>query len=215
VNRVRRPDRLFPPALFLLGTAGIGYALIREVSAGGTDHRLRALTILVYLAWLLAEARITFGASTGESGGRDRGTVYAYGLARVVTAGAALLPAHAGWGWPQSAGLVVLVAGAGFRLVAVHQLGRFYSHRVRTLTDHAVVRDGVYAWVRHPAYLGMTVAHAGLVAVFPSLLAAAALVLLLVPAVGLRIRVEEQTLMALPGYPEYAAQRPRLIPALW
>ena len=212
-----RPQAVFPPVLFAAGSVAVGYALVREVTAAGPGTGpVRAAAVVAYIAWLVAEARITFAAAPGD-GTQDRGTVYLYGLGRVATAGAALLlpSVHGEWSAVQTAGLAVFVTGVAVRLTAIRRLGRFYAHQVRTLDDHRVVDDGPYAWVRHPAYLGMVLAHVGFVIVFLNPWSVLALLGWLVPAVVLRIRVEERVLLALPGYAAYAAGRSRLVPGVW
>ncbi|HET6357765.1 isoprenylcysteine carboxylmethyltransferase family protein [Streptomyces sp.] len=211
-------ESLFPPALFAAGLIALSWTLIRE-SGHWSDprHRAQAVLIGLYLIWTLLELRITFRTAPEESGGDDRGTMQWYGAARGVVVGAALFvdPWWQGWGSVQWLSAAVFVGGAALRLAAIHRLGRFYSHKVRTLGDHQVVRSGPYRVVRHPAYSGMVLAHAGFVGVFANPLSVLALLALLLPAVVLRIRAEEQTLMDLRGYAEYARHRKRLIPAVW
>jgi protein-S-isoprenylcysteine O-methyltransferase Ste14 len=70
--------------------------------------------------------------------------------------------------------------------------------------------------IRHPAYLGTFVAHAGLVLVFPSVGAAAALLLLWLPAVVLRAAVEDRFLLGHGEYATYARNvRYRLVPGVY
>ena len=76
------------------------------------------------------------------------------------------------------------------------------------------MRTGPYRFVRHPAYVGMIVAHAGFVALFANPASVVALVLMVAAIVG-RIRVEERTLLTIPGYAHYAEGRPRILPAVW
>ena len=70
--------------------------------------------------------------------------------------------------------------------------------------------------MRHPAYLGTFIAHAGLVMVLPSIPAAVALLALWLPAVVLRAHVEDRFLLGFPAYGEYAKKVPhRLVPKLY
>src|SRR5204863_385897 len=114
-----------------------------------------------------------------------------------------------------AAGIGVFLAGVAFRLAAIRELGRFYSHRVRLTDGHKIVDTGPYRLVRHPAYTGMLLAHAGFVMSFFHPVALAILLGVLLPAVVLRIRVEERALMTLDGYAAYGAGRKRLVPLLW
>ncbi|MCQ4081182.1 isoprenylcysteine carboxylmethyltransferase family protein [Streptomyces sp. RB6PN25] len=209
-----KPESWFPPALFLAGLGALGYGLV-------TESGVRRVVIALYLAWTVTELRVTFRRSPGEAGGDDRGSMPLYGLARgAVVAAAVFAPAGSGWpGWPSGRIvpllIVVFLAGIALRLTAVVHLGRFYSHRVRTLHDHAIVSTGPYRFIRHPAYAGMIVAHAGFVAIFANPYIIAACAGLLIPAIVHRILVEERTLMELTGYPAYARNRKRLVPVVW
>ncbi|TAL33144.1 MAG: isoprenylcysteine carboxylmethyltransferase family protein [Spirochaetes bacterium] len=106
------------------------------------------------------------------------------------------------------AGAYAFAAGLGLRVGAIFTLGRFYSHSVRTVEGHRIVDGGPYRVVRHPAY-------AGVVAFFFSVPALAVYLAWLVPAIVLRILVEERTLMGLDGYREFASSRKRIIPGIW
>jgi protein-S-isoprenylcysteine O-methyltransferase Ste14 len=199
----------FPPALFAAGLLTLGYGLVDQTGP-------RRLVIALYLGWTLLELRVTLRKKADETGGNDGGSMPLYGLARgAVVAAAVFGPNNPHWtGW-QTASVVVFIVGIWLRLDAIYQLGRFYSHQVRTLSDHTIVQTGPYRFIRHPAYAGMIVAHVGFVAIFANPFSVAALLGLLVPAIVNRIRVEEQTLMALSAYPDYARDHKRLIPAVW
>lgn len=200
----------FPAALFVVGLIVLGYGAFDQTG-------FRQWLVVLYLLWVLAEIKITFRSNPGETGGADRGSMQLYGLSRAVVVIAALL-VPASWSPPvvpwSIVALAVMLAGIAVRLTAIVQLGRFYSHKVRTLHDHQVVQAGLYGVVRHPSYLGMIVAHVGFVACFANPVSIAALILL-VGAIVRRVLVEEQTLMHLPGYPGYAQRHARLLPAVW
>jgi protein-S-isoprenylcysteine O-methyltransferase Ste14 len=176
-----------------------------------------ALLAAGYLGWMLSESRVALGRP--ETGGRgdDRGTGQAIILARMANLGGAVLPAPAWSGWHAWMVLPMLlfVGGIVLRRWAIATLGRFYSRRVRTLTDHRVVTTGPYRFVRHPAYTGVIVAHTGMTLVLLNPASAATLVGLVVPAFLWRIAVEERLLSQLPEYAEFARDRRRLLPYVW
>lgn len=173
--------------------------------------------VLLYLAWLFIESRVAVRELSKEKTKIDRGTLELYAAGRAVTVLSALaLPTawdRIGLWYP--IGLAVFVAGVAFRLAAIRVLGRFYSHRVRIDDSHQIVQHGPYRFLRHPAYTGMIVAHVGFVVCFFHPVSLAILLCFFIPAVVLRIRVEERALFALRGYAEYAKTRKRLIPAVW
>jgi protein-S-isoprenylcysteine O-methyltransferase Ste14 len=206
------------PILLSVGFVTLIVALGAEklASWGGAARVAGAAIVVLYLAWLALEARVATSEIGKERTSLDRGTLEAYALARALTVTLAL-----GLGGPPAtplrlaAGAALFASGVAFRLHAIRVLGRFYSHRVRVAGDHEVVDHGPYRFIRHPAYTGMLVAHAGFVTAFFHPVAAAALVLLFVPAVIARIRVEETALASLAGYAEYSRSRARLVPGVW
>ena len=208
----------FPLIFFVLGVlAGIG-ALIRALSETGTPtYPVAAVSLAVYLLWVLLEARTTFHTARLEESQADHGTEIFYGLSRFATVLAAVygpLP-QAQWHVWTLVPLLLIVCGAGLRLWSIHTLGRFYSHRVRALDDHKIASTGPYRFLRHPAYTGMLTIHFGLLCYFFNFLSAALFVLLFVPSVILRIFVEEKAMRSVDGYSEFMTTRKRLIPFVW
>ena len=88
--------------------------------------------------------------------------------------------------------------------------------RMQSERAHAVIDTGVYAFLRHPFYLGTVLVLLGMSLWLESL---AALLASIVPIslVAFRAVLEERFLCrALPGYPEYAQRvSHRLIPGVW
>lgn len=209
--------RIYPLIVFGVCAAATGTALIRGL-LDLTDPWQRVAAVLagLHLVWLLVETRTTVRSSQSTETATDRGTIYVYATARAAAvATACLLAPDDRTVHPWTAALpMVFAAAVGLRLWSIRTLGRFYSHRVRVLGDHQVVRSGPYRWVRHPAYLGMALAHLVFVLFFLNTYSAAALMVLL-PTLAVRILVEERTLLTLPGYPDYAATRRRVVPWLW
>ena len=113
--------------------------------------------------------------------------------------------------------LPLLWLGIGFRLWAIHTLGRFFRGVVHVQADHEVVRRGPYRLLRHPAYAGALVAVVGLALTFGNW--AAFVIYIACGTVGVlyRIRVEERVLLAELGdaYLDYAATTARLVPHVW
>jgi protein-S-isoprenylcysteine O-methyltransferase Ste14 len=119
--------------------------------------------------------------------------------------------------WLQAGALVVV--GASFALVWWSMaVNAFFSPVVRIQAErgHQVVRGGPYHFVRHPGYLGMTVA---LSASGPALGSWWAMVpaAVYVALVLRRTTIEDRFLLReLGGYADYARAVPyRLIPRLW
>ena len=82
---------------------------------------------------------------------------------------------------------------------------------------HILVDTGLYAYIRHPMYLGILIWLPGVALWLGSVFVATALVFLLPAAGAPRVRIEEETLSNdLEGYKGYVARvRYRLIPGLF
>jgi len=172
----------------------------------------------LYILWMLIEVRVSGkDVNTGGKSTFDSATCQIYGLGQALTFLTALwFPSL----W-QAPGIVHFIGITGFlfgvcyRLWAVRTLGRFYSHRVRIVAQHQIVATGPYRSTRHPAYAGMIIANAGICIYFFNWVTVCIFLFVLIPAILLRIVVEEETLFEIEGYTEFAKERKRLFPAVW
>jgi protein-S-isoprenylcysteine O-methyltransferase Ste14 len=111
-------------------------------------------------------------------------------------------------------GLALLCVGAGVRLFALRALGKHFSAYITLQPDHRLVRDGIYAHIRHPLYLSLLLLPTGIAFVFNSALAAP--ILLLAAAFVMdRIRKEDRILARHFGeeFEEYRRHTRALLPA--
>ncbi len=213
----RSARSLLPLGLLSILLGGVVVLGVRAL-AGWTGPALPigAAVVAAYTLWCLSEGVISVRDASAAIRGESWSTEV-YAIAQGATALAALgfAPRAApGTGWVVG-GAIAFAAGLGVRVASVRALGRSYSHRVRVAEDHALVTHGPYTVLRHPAYAGLLLAHAGLVACFPNVPAACALILL-GGAVIARIRAEERVLRAeIPGYEAFCRTRRRLLPFVW
>ncbi|CAN5281299.1 phosphatidylethanolamine N-methyltransferase family protein [soil metagenome] len=217
-NALQRLQAYVPMILF--GGAAVLWVVLATSKLAqwtGSMQLLGAAVMTVYILWLLLESKVSAAESGKGHTGKDHGTLEFYAIGRIVTVTAALaLPS---WWHELNAvavtGLVLFVGGIVWRLVAIRTLGRFYSHRVRTVDAHRVVDTGPYRYLRHPAYTGMLISHLGFILFFFHPIALGLLLLLFVPSVVIRILVEEKMLFGIPGYARFAEGRARLLPFVW
>ncbi|MEV0639945.1 isoprenylcysteine carboxylmethyltransferase family protein [Streptomyces sp. NPDC050619] len=208
----------FPAVLLVAGALALVGALVRILHSAPADVRAPAATLItLYLIWVALETRISLRTAGEPASEQDRGSEQLYGAARLATLVAALygpLP-HGPWQPWMLVPVGLLTAGAALRLLSIRTLGRFYSHRVRTVHDHRITDTGPYRVLRHPAYTGMLLAHVGLVTFFLNPVSVALLLGAFLPAVVYRIRTEETALAQVAGYREFARDRKRLVPFVW
>jgi protein-S-isoprenylcysteine O-methyltransferase Ste14 len=175
------------------------------------------IIVLIYLFWIVFESTISIKERDKGEKTSDFGTLEFYAISQALTFLSAL------WFdsiWPSPSfihflGLIIFLFGICFRLWAIITLEHYYSHIVREVDDHKIIDSGPYKYIRHPAYAGMIVAHFGIVLYFFNLVTLLIFFLALIPAIILRIFVEEKTLFRIEGYLNYAENRKRLIPLIW
>jgi protein-S-isoprenylcysteine O-methyltransferase Ste14 len=212
-----------PLVMWLILLAGIlALAVIRAGRPTGVwrESAFNGDTVFIglYILWMVIELRVTRKDIRTEGKKiSDYATCQLYGTSQLLTIFTALwLPSV--WRVPNPAhviGLSVFVLGACYRLWAVRTLGRYYSHRVQITEQHRIVDTGPYRFTRHPAYAGMIVANAGICIYFFNRITVCVFLFLLVPAILLRIVIEEKTLFRIDGYAEFAEKRKRLFPSIW
>ena len=183
------------------------------------------VTELTLAAWALVEVGVRVRERVQGKGraDRDRGTralvAIALGGAIVAALGAQSVAPELPMRAPlRMAGVVVIWLGLALRVWAIAALGGGFRTTVEVEPGQAVVSSGPYRWIRHPSYTGLLLIVAGFgAAVCGNWLSLAACVVLPLPAIVWRIRVEEAELNRVLGqaYRTFQSGRARLIPGLW
>ena len=114
--------------------------------------------------------------------------------------------------------LVMLLMGTAIGLFAAssHALGRNWSILARTRSDHELVQDGPYAYVRHPIYLGLLFFLLALGAALGHWLQLIAAVPLYMAGTVIRTRAEDRLLEQAFGdrFRNYRSATPALFPKI-
>ncbi len=171
----------------------------------------------VYMAWILIESKISKEELNKGKKTSDYGTCELYAIGQAAVFLSALWFTSA-WESPNIfhfTGFTMFLVGITYRLWAIKTLGKYYSHIVREVDAHKIVDSGPYRHIRHPAYAGMILANLGIVIFFFNLITLILCLSILIPAIILRIIIEEKTLFRIDGYGEFAQNRQRLIPGIW
>ncbi len=117
----------------------------------------------------------------------------------------------------QAAGLLIFFLGSVLFIWARRALGHFYSGHVSVIEGQPLMQCGPYRLIRHPAYAGYLLITLGLALGYSSLAGFASILLLLLPSMMYRIRVEDKLLAEHFGasFADYARRVKRLLPRIW
>lgn len=126
----------------------------------------------------------------------------------------ASLPRNA---WISFSGLGLVVLGIALFVWARRSLGKNYSGHVSVKTGQALVQNGPYRLIRHPAYAGYLLMALGISLGYSSLAGLVSVLALLLPGLIYRMKVEERPLNKHFGeaYRQYMRRTKQLIPWIW
>ena len=105
-------------------------------------------------------------------------------------------------------------ASFGIRRSAIAALGQFWSLHVEIRESHIFVRSGPFRWMRHPTYFSMILELLAAAFILQAPVTLAVAMLLFVPALLERLRLEESALVDKFGdaYRAYQHSTPAVIP---
>ncbi len=115
------------------------------------------------------------------------------------------------------AGITLIVCGLFVRWFAVFSLKYQFTVDVSIRKNHRMIKEGIYHYVRHPAYAGILLSFLGLGLYFSNYLS---LLIIFVPACVAflhRVHIEEEVLIHAFGseYLDYCASTKRFIPGIY
>lgn len=121
----------------------------------------------------------------------------------------------------QTRRLELLVAGVALfafanviRIAAIRTLGRYWSLHIEIREDQPLIREGIYGYVRHPAYLAFILEHIAVPLAGGAWYSLAVTACLFIPTLLWRLRREEQALVQKFGssYQRYQQEVGALLP---
>jgi protein-S-isoprenylcysteine O-methyltransferase Ste14 len=111
------------------------------------------------------------------------------------------------------AGLLTMVAGTLLRRYCFRTLGNSFTFQVTVSEKSAIVKHGIYRWVRHPSYTGGMMYNIGIGLALTNWISVLLLAVAMASVYVYRVRVEEQALCKTHGdYAEYMRSTKRFIP---
>jgi protein-S-isoprenylcysteine O-methyltransferase Ste14 len=208
-------QKVAPLAFTILGIMLVAVPLLRTflISESHIQRVALALFALSYVMWMAFESRVTKGELTKEVSSFDKFSMEFAAVVKITMLMAMFVPSVSCVLERCVLGFGLAWCGILLRGWGIVSLGNLYSHRIRV--PHEVVARGPYAFIRHPAYLGTALAHAGFVLVFFNLFALVGLCFWFF-AVWLRAHIEERALLECAAYQDYSkAVRFRMFPFFW
>jgi protein-S-isoprenylcysteine O-methyltransferase Ste14 len=117
----------------------------------------------------------------------------------------------------EGAGLLLFGLGLGLFIWARRAARDQYSGHIQVSVNHILVKTGPYHYVRHPAYSGYLLMALGIAIGYSSLVGITSALLLLLPGLLYRLRLEEKFLAdRFPmEYQHYAQKTGCLFPKVW
>lgn len=112
-----------------------------------------------------------------------------------------------------SIGLFLFILGVGIRLLCRKKLASSFTYMLKVTDDQELITDGIYKYIRHPAYSGDLLAQLGLTIFFSSFYGFVLMLMLIFPFLY-RIKIEEEMLIERFGdsYIKYQMDTRKLIP---
>ena len=127
--------------------------------------------------------------------------------------------ARVDWGFPYLSylGLVLMLLGIVMRALAKAALQNQFTTRVAFEAGYKVIDSGMYAYIRHPAYLGNLMFYFGIGIALANWASAFVIGLPVLAAHLYRISVEEKVLLDKmgPAYVAYSKKTKRIIPLVY
>jgi protein-S-isoprenylcysteine O-methyltransferase Ste14 len=116
-----------------------------------------------------------------------------------------------------TAGAALIFAGSLVRFLAVLKLGGYFTSVVTIQENQKLITDGLYKYIRHPAYTGALLFCFGYGVATGSFLGLIIIMIFMSYGFYQRIRVEEQVMVASfgQGYLDYMKSTKRVIPFIY
>ena len=114
-------------------------------------------------------------------------------------------------------GIVLILSGLATRWIAIFTLKKYFTVDVSVLKNQKIVKEGIYKFIRHPAYAGSLLSFLGLGLAFANWLSALVIFFPILVAFIYRMGIEEKALKEVLGneYIHYSQTTKRLIPKIY
>jgi len=180
---------------------------------------------LVYFFWILSEVILNRLTRSGKSDkqGADKNTELYLWLSIIISITIGVFISRM-FALPiflnerlKLIGITVIIIGILIRLIAIKQLGKFFTVDVTIRNDHQLMQSGFYKYVRHPSYTGALLSFLGFGLSLNNWLSLAIVFLPTLFAFIHRMNIEEKVLTEQFGkqYQDYVSKTKRILPFVY
>ena len=184
--------------------------------------KIETLAILLFAAWFLSELAILRTAHDRSGSNVDRRSMQLLASSNLFIPWLCIalyllgIGANAFSPALKIIGVGIMLTGFCIRWAGMWTLRKFFSANVAVQSDHRLIVQGPYRFVRHPGYFGGWLAFAGFGIALNNAIAIVLLVLCTAPAFLFRIAIEERALReAFADYADYSRRVSRFVPFVW
>ncbi len=180
---------------------------------------------LIYLLWFLSEIILNSLLRSGKADkpSSDKNTLLFIWVSIIISITIGVFVSKISTfpidksGQIELIGISVIIIGIIVRLVAIKQLGKFFTVNVTIRENHQLLQSGFYKFLRHPSYTGSLLSFLGFGLSLNNWLSLSIVFLPTLLAMIHRMNIEEKVLTEQFGkhYLDYIAKTKRLIPFLY
>jgi len=106
-------------------------------------------------------------------------------------------------------GSFIIFASVVIRLISIKTLKKQFTKELQITKNHQLIKDGIYKYIRHPAYSAMIFTGIGASIFYQSILGLLSCIFILIPTIIYKIKIEEKYLSDLFNE-EYAIYKSRV-----
>jgi protein-S-isoprenylcysteine O-methyltransferase Ste14 len=186
---------------------------------------MNILIYAVYFLWILSEVLLNRLTRSGKSDKQaaDKNTELYIWISIIVSVTVGVFVSKA-FAMPVFTnhrlvliGIAIIILGILIRLIAIKQLGKFFTVDITIRKDHQLMQNGFYKFLRHPSYTGSLISFLGFGFSLNNWISIAIVFLPTFFTFIYRISIEEKVLTEQFGkqYTEYKSKTKRLIPFVY
>jgi len=183
------------------------------------------LFVIIWSVWPLSEVLLHLLVRSGKNDkkGEDKGTLRIIWITLFIAMTAGCI-VHSSVAAPivnsviiNYLGLFLIVFGMVFRFFAIWSLGKMFTVDITIRKDHKLKKDGIYKYIRHPAYTGVIISFIGFGISINNWISLLIVAIPVILAMLVRIQAEEKMLLKQFGdeYARYMKKTRRLMPLIY